>query len=350
MSQALLVAVALLGWGVLLLLLRGDRWQSGRAALAALLIGLVGFDLLTYAPGYNTYVRLEALRFESEVADVMLADKGQWRMMAPDEPAPMFPPNSAALYGLNDVQGAESLHLARYEEFWAAADPALAEGGYFNVVFRPQSYSSAQADLLNVKYVTTWSPLSEDKIADKLEPVYEEEMAVYLNGAALPRAFVVARAEVMPAEEMPARIAERGFDPRLAVLLEQEPPPEFTSMNDDTSPPGSATITRYRNLSVEVEVTMQRPGWLVLGDVNYPGWKAEVDGQPAPLYTAYYILRAVPLTEGKHTVRFYFFSETVLLGGVISALALATALLVMAAAYVRRRKRLSPVEGDTKLE
>ena len=48
--------------------------------------------------------------------------------------------------------------------------------------------------------------------------------------------------------------------------------------------------------------------------VNYPGWSVTVDGQPAPLYTAYSLLRAVPLAAGTHTVRFAFQPGSVLIG------------------------------------
>src|SRR5205807_953137 len=95
-------------------------------------------DLLTYAPDYNTYSSPDALTFQTSVADQMRQDPELWRMMAPDAPTPMFVPNTTILYGLHDVQGYDSLHLARYEEFWAAADASLRQGAYFNNIFRPQ--------------------------------------------------------------------------------------------------------------------------------------------------------------------------------------------------------------------
>jgi hypothetical protein len=83
---------------------------------------------------------------------------------------------------------------------------------------------------------------------------------------------------------------------------------------------------------------MDRPGWLVLADVNYPGWHVTVDGQPAPLYTAYALLRAVPLAAGSHTVRFAFQPLSVLLGAGVSGGALLLVGGIIGAAAVRRRR------------
>jgi hypothetical protein len=341
LQQTGLIAGLLFTWGMALLILRGDHRRHGRAALAILLLGLTIVDLLTYAPNYNTFVPAAALQFDSPGARLMRSNPGPWRMQAVDSGGPLFVPNTATLYGLPDVAGYDSLHLARYEQFWAAAAPQLARPGYanyFNVIFRPQGYQAAQADLLNVQYIVARAPLTAT--TGLTAPIYTGEMTIYRNLNALPRAFVIGGAEVMPAAAMPARIAAPDFDPRRAVLLEQAPPPGVPATPGDGTAPGTATTTRYRNLSVDLTAQMDRPGWLVLGDVNYPGWQVTVDGRPAPLYTAYYVLRAVPLPAGAHTVRFEFRPGSVLLGGAISGAALLAALGVLVyAGFVRFRSR-----------
>jgi hypothetical protein len=190
--------------------------------------------------------------------------------------------------------------------------------------------------------------IAEGAIPAKLQLAFVGDTYVYTNTAALPRVFTVAAAEVLPATEIPARIAAPDFEPRRAVLLEQPPPAAFAgpalpgkppAAPAPPTPPGTATITHYRNLSVDVQAEMKQPGWLVLGDVNYPGWYVTVDGQSTPLYTAYYILRAVPLAAGTHQVHFYFLPASVLIGGAISGLALLIALGVLYRVYWRYRRR-----------
>ncbi len=338
--QAALIAGGLLGWGLATLALRGDRRRWGRAVLAGGLLGLTGVDLLTYAPDYNTYVTPAALQPQAAAADLMRDGAGGGRMMAPDAPGIMFPPSEAILYGLHDVQGYDSLHLARYEAYWAAAEPTLGGGtaaNYFNVMLRPQNYTSTLADLLNVTYVTTWAPLASPPA--KLDPLTSGGgVTVYRNRDALPRAFVVGGTEVLASAMIPARLAAPGFDPHQTVLLEQAPPAGFPAPPSDPTPPGTATITGYHNLRVDLTAQMTRPGWLVLGDVNYPGWTVTVDGQPAPLYTAYSILRAVPLGAGTHTIRFAFQPLSVVLGALVSGGALLLVGIVIGGAAVRRRR------------
>jgi hypothetical protein len=128
-------------WGALLVVLRGGRRPGSRRILAGLLLGLTVWDLLTFAPNHNTYVPASALQPHSPVIAALKTRPGFWRLLAHDSPGPLLVPNEARLYGVSDVQGYDSLHLARYEDFWAAADPGVAGGGYFNVVVRPQRYT-----------------------------------------------------------------------------------------------------------------------------------------------------------------------------------------------------------------
>jgi hypothetical protein len=75
---------------------------------------------------------------------------------------------------------------------------------------------------------------------------------------------------------------------------------------------------------------------LVLGDSNYPGWEVTVDNQPAPLYTAYGLIRAVPLPGGTHRVHFAFRPRSVLIGGLVSGMALLLVGIVLAWGRMRR--------------
>src|SRR5262249_8211556 len=47
-------------------------------------------------------------------------------------------------------------------------------------------------------------------------------------------------------------------------------------------------------------------GYLVLSEVYYPGWRATVDGRPAPVIRANNLFQAVPLPDGAREVRLTF--------------------------------------------
>jgi hypothetical protein len=145
---------------------------------------------------------------------------------------------------------------------------------------------------------------------------------VYRIGAALPRAFVVHEAEVAATDEAAlARLRAPGFDPARHVVL-APPPADVPILGDGAAPDGRAIVVRHESGEVEVEARLGRPGYLVVSEVHYPGWRVEVDGRRAPLLRANHAFRAVFLREGSHRVRFRYVCVPFLAGVVLASLAL----------------------------
>jgi arylsulfatase A-like enzyme len=88
---------------------------------------------------------------------------------------------------------------------------------------------------------------------------------------------------------------------------------------------------------VVIEAEAPEPGLLVLTDTCYPGWRASVDGAPAPILGANYLFRGVELTPGKHVIEFRFHSPAYRVGAAISAAFLAA--VVLLGGCERRRPR-----------
>ncbi len=79
---------------------------------------------------------------------------------------------------------------------------------------------------------------------------------------------------------------------------------------------------------VAISVEVEQPGWLVLADTFYPGWKAEVNGTPTPIERANIAFRAVAVTPDARTVRFVYQPDWLLPGVLVSLVSL-LALLVL---------------------
>ncbi|HEY3132053.1 MAG TPA: YfhO family protein [Acidobacteriota bacterium] len=65
---------------------------------------------------------------------------------------------------------------------------------------------------------------------------------------------------------------------------------------------GAVKILSYQPNVLKLFARASRPSFLILSEVYYPGWEASVNGRPATLLAADFILRAVPLGEGKHQI------------------------------------------------
>ena len=62
----------------------------------------------------------------------------------------------------------------------------------------------------------------------------------------------------------------------------------------------------WRPDRVEVEAESEAGGMLVLHDIWYPGWIAEIDGVRAPILRADVLFRGVEIPSGRHRVVFRF--------------------------------------------
>jgi uncharacterized membrane protein YfhO len=73
---------------------------------------------------------------------------------------------------------------------------------------------------------------------------------------------------------------------------------------------------------VRVAANADAPSYLVLDDFYHRGWTARVDGQPAHVFIANALFRAVAIDAGSHVVEFRFEPLSHLIGAVVSAMSL----------------------------
>ncbi len=209
-----------------------------------------------------------------------------------------------------------------------AAKPKLWQDAYDAGLFDDFAYLS----LLNVRYLLTDRPLPETP--PFLRKVQEGQGAIYENPLALPRATLVYRARVVPD---PAALLDSLRSPLRdfagECLLDREP-------GVAPGPPGAGRVrvTRYGLHEVALEVETPSPALVRLADLYYPAWRVEVDGRPAPLLRADFLLRAVAVPAGRHRVRFHFVDASLGRGVLVSALALLVSLSLVGFGLARRRR------------
>jgi hypothetical protein len=156
--------------------------------------------------------------------------------------------------------------------------------------------------------------------------VYDQDgTQIYENPRALPRAWMVPRVEVVGAEESLRRVrgeSPQPFEPRETALLELDGKSRPDLPQGDFKAPPEARIVSYEPNRLAIETVADKRAALVLSEVSYPGWEATIDGQPAEILTADYLLRSVILPEGKHRVEMRYTAPAARRGAIISALTL----------------------------
>ncbi len=65
---------------------------------------------------------------------------------------------------------------------------------------------------------------------------------------------------------------------------------------------GQALVLDQSGNALRIRVQSERAGWLLVRDTFYPGWQAFVDGQPAEIFVANYVFRAVSVPSGQSEV------------------------------------------------
>jgi hypothetical protein len=110
-----------------------------------------------------------------------------------------------------------------------------------------------------------------------------EDVVIYRNEDALPRAYALPASIVTVAGET-LHLPEKSFA-------------------DATVP---VQVRRYEDMAVALSVSVEEPSYLILADLAYPGWTAEVDGLDVPILSADGVFRAVALAPGEHEVLFTY--------------------------------------------
>lgn len=293
-------------------------WQRGSIKTpitGGVLVILVGADLLAAGYGFNRTTAPRNVYPVTPLIAFLQAHKAEGRIMPinrrwsfdPFKPPPaILPPNTATVYGLDDVQGYDSLLTGQYFQFAIALDggsPAPPENG--NMVFT-YGLGSREAREAGARFVVTQEPLPG------ATPVFQDNGAyVYEDKRALPRTRLTGE-----------RLSAEG----IGFVSSPQPP------------------TRWRLLAGTE--SLSPPRTVVVADQWYPGWRAYFGGQEAALERGPDIFRTITLTPKQLThsatnnpLEMRYEPMAFRVGLYALCLALGGAAAITAAAFTRRLDR-----------
>jgi hypothetical protein len=246
---------------------RVQRWIPYLILLSIIDLGGVDRTLFQYRP--SSTILSEGVEF----ADIL--DDSRTFTFRVYSPSYSLPQQTAALHGWQLADGVDPLQLESYSRYMEEASgvPNLT----YSVTLPPFETGDLASDnelaipdarhlgWLNVRYMVSAFPVAASGL-DLIKQ--QDEMYLYLNHFARPRAWVQPEAGFWTGDVMQADI-------------------EAWSPN-------------------RVTLSAEGPGWLVLSEINYPGWVAIVQGTPRSVETVYGILRGLPLEAGRQEIIFLY--------------------------------------------
>jgi hypothetical protein len=131
-----------------------------------------------------------------------------------------------------------------------------------------------------------------------------------------------------PGGDLAAALSDPGYDPRVAVLLE-DPPSAAEGDRDGAAWAAAgaeeAIIVDESPERIEMRVRAPRPGYVVLADAFAPGWRATLDGRAVTVLRADGLFRAVAVPPGEHALEMIYAPASVTAGLLLGACGLLVA-------------------------
>ena len=175
--------------------------------------------------------------------------------------------------------------------------------------------NQAVLNMLNTKYF--------------IVPTGEQTTAAQQNPGALGNAWFVNNIKSVPNanEEIDALT---GFDPGTTAVIHDEFSDYVSGLNLNKQ--GTINLTKYTPNTLEYVSNTNSEQLAVFSEVWYGpdlGWEAYIDDQPVEHIRANYLLRALKVPAGQHTIKFQFNPSTYNTGKMISLISSILLLLVM---------------------
>ena len=238
-------------------------------------------------------------------------------------------------YHHKSVGGYHAAKLRRYQEMIEHYIAPQMQTAYREIV-------NAQGDMNNVD-AAKFNILNMLNTRYFIVPINQQgETAPVYNPYAFGNAWFVDNVKYV--DNANQEIEEIGMvDPYYTAVVDKK----FKSaLKDETicqQPDGESTIElkTYLPNQLVYEVNAAKAGVIVFSEVYYPDWKATIDGQPADIARADYVLRAMYVPAGKHTIEMTFKPTSVRTTETIAYIALFiffAGVVWYAIGYFRKRK------------
>jgi hypothetical protein len=143
--------------------------------------------------------------------------------------------------------------------------------------------------------------------------IHGGDVKIYENLNSLPPAYIVRQMEtVSNTNEAIALLQNPQFDLSTRIVRVGNPDTGPGTFSSSPVAPNEAVeedqvqVINYTPEQIELQANLSAPGWLVLTDTLYPGWRAWINDTEVDIFEANLIFRAIEIPAGSHYVTLAF--------------------------------------------
>lgn len=217
--------------------------------------------------------------------------------------------NTVIVTGMSSTQGYNPLRYALYETWYGPRESSSvpAVGVPYNV-----SPTNRLDDLLGVRYVvvghrTDLPPYTPPPQHHMVQA--GRDVDIWRRETAYPRFLNPTLSRSLAVDEWPAASDFEATDFATTLWLTPRDNDDFVVGRATSLSCGGIVDARVRastHTRIDLLTRSTEAGWIVAGELDYPGWEAELDGIPLAVHRANGMFRAVCVPAGDHSLSFVF--------------------------------------------
>tara|TARA_R110001592_G_scaffold215025_2_gene468311 strand:+ start:89242 stop:91608 length:2367 start_codon:yes stop_codon:yes gene_type:complete len=324
--QGSLPVIAVLLLCAEIVLFRIDSYDFGASSLISKPASVAWLEQADNLEDFKVIDRSNAGMYSLHHAKSPAVVAGLEKMLASVTPA------ANALWGVSSLTGNLALGLQRRAFADPLIDAELTPGKEKNLGYR-------LIDFASVRYIA----VGEYFALPDFTEVYNDPdipLRIVENPYARPRFQAFRSAKFVQSLEQ-AIDAVVALDSEVLIIEYAGVPPAALSASAEGDQTWS--LVEDRSDRYQLEIQANSAFWMFLGDTNYPGWNAYLDGIPTPVYSAQVLGKAVFVPEGEHVLSFVFEPTSFRLGLAVTVCGACLMVLCLLWQYIRTRHAMPAV-------
>lgn len=294
-------AVFMMAAGITLAKAVFGKRRYASVVLGMILTGVSLIDLYRTGWKFTPFVSASYFFPPTQLTNRLKSGTEPFRIMSLDKR--IIPPNTGAFYGIETIEGYDSVYDARYEKYMAAAArnrPDTNPPYGFNRIFTSDTAGSPLWPIANVRYVLS---IAENDNPDLTEQARFGDVRLLEYRRNSPRVYLAGDITAVTEPDQAISVMYSDlFVPGISAVTERrlDLRPEPLAAGEHIK------LASYSADKMDFDVNTIVPRLVVIVNAYHPNWRATVDGVPAQIIRVNYLFMGLVIPSGKHSVHIYY--------------------------------------------